>query len=119
MPRGDGTGPMGAGSMTGRGAGYCAGYGAPGYANSGPWYGYGRGFGRGRGRGFGGGGWGWRHMYYATGQPGWMRSSGYPAPYVKPDPEAEKGFLKDQADALQQELDSIKKRLSELEGGAE
>jgi hypothetical protein len=33
MPRGDGTGPMGMGQMTGRGAGYCAGFTAPGYAN--------------------------------------------------------------------------------------
>ena len=29
MPRRDGTGPMGLGAMTGRGAGYCAGYGVP------------------------------------------------------------------------------------------
>ncbi|NLV49386.1 MAG: DUF5320 domain-containing protein, partial [Clostridiales bacterium] len=33
MPRGDGTGPMGMGRMTGRGAGYCAGFAAPGYSN--------------------------------------------------------------------------------------
>ncbi|MGI6207796.1 MAG: DUF5320 domain-containing protein, partial [Anaerolineae bacterium] len=33
MPRGDRTGPQGMGPMTGRGAGYCAGYGVPGYAN--------------------------------------------------------------------------------------
>ena len=33
MPRGDGTGPAGAGPMTGRAAGYCAGYRAPGYMN--------------------------------------------------------------------------------------
>jgi len=33
MPAGDGTGPMGLGPMTGRAAGYCAGYGVPGYLN--------------------------------------------------------------------------------------
>ena len=33
MPFGDGTGPMGMGPMTGRSAGYCAGYGMPGYNN--------------------------------------------------------------------------------------
>ncbi len=33
MPGGDGTGPMGLGPMTGRAAGYCAGYGMPGYMN--------------------------------------------------------------------------------------
>lgn len=75
MPGGDGTGPMGMGSMTGRGAGYCAGYDTPGYANPVPrrysgaagfagsvnpaaapiryvadWPRVGRGMGRGRGR---------------------------------------------------------------------
>jgi len=33
MPGGDGTGPQGMGPMTGRAAGYCAGYEDPGYAN--------------------------------------------------------------------------------------
>lgn len=33
MPRGDGTGPTGAGAKTGRAAGYCAGYDRPGFAN--------------------------------------------------------------------------------------
>ena len=55
MPRGDGTGPMGMGSMTGRGAGYCAGFNTPGFANPAPRMGMafrrGVGFGRGRGRG--------------------------------------------------------------------
>ncbi|MFA5364498.1 MAG: DUF5320 family protein [Candidatus Bathyarchaeia archaeon] len=51
MPRGDGTGPNNAGPMTGRAAGYCAGYPVPGYMN--PTMGYGRGGGRGHGRGMG------------------------------------------------------------------
>lgn len=46
MPRGDGTGPRGLGPMTGRGAGFCTGYRAPGYMNFG---GRSLGFGRGRG----------------------------------------------------------------------
>ena len=33
MPGGDGTGPGGMGPMTGRAAGYCAGYPVPGYMN--------------------------------------------------------------------------------------
>jgi len=33
MPRGNGTGPAGMGPMTGRAAGYCAGYPVPGYMN--------------------------------------------------------------------------------------
>jgi hypothetical protein len=36
MPGGDGTGPMGWGPRSGRGAGYCAGYNRPGYANAVP-----------------------------------------------------------------------------------
>ena len=57
MPRGDRTGPWGSGPMTGRAAGYCAGYPVPGFMNPAPRYGRGigfrRGWGRGRGRGFG------------------------------------------------------------------
>ena len=123
MPAGDGTGPMGMGPMTGRGAGYCGGYGMPGYANPGP--------GRGLGIGWGwGGGWGrgrgWRHWYYATGLPGWARFGYAPAwgapaygPYAAPPaPEQEMEFLKAQAGWLQQQLDSISQRIAELEQGA-
>ena len=62
-------------------------------------------------------------MFYATGLPGWARFGGhgaadeYPAPYQKPDPEMEKQALNSQAEALQSELDFIKKRLSEIETG--
>ena len=38
MPLGDGTGPAGFGPMTGRAAGYCAGYPVPGYMNPGIGY---------------------------------------------------------------------------------
>jgi len=75
MPFGDGTGPLGLGPMTGRGAGFCAGFGRPvfdspmsgythpySYGNLTPvWPRLGHGFGRGLGRGFGRGfGRGWR-----------------------------------------------------------
>lgn len=72
MPWGDGTGPLGLGPMTGRGAGYCAGFPVPGFMN--PWpRGFGLGFGRGRGRGF-------RFWARFTGLPGWYRASiGLPA----------------------------------------
>lgn len=58
MPFGDRTGPQGTGPMTGRGTGYCAGSGRPGFAglNFGRcWFGFNRGPERntGRGRGFG------------------------------------------------------------------
>lgn len=117
MPRGDGTGPMGMGSMSGRAAGYCAGYGMAGVATvpaarGTAGFGPGRGF---MGRGSRGGGRGWRHWFYATGQPGWMRAGVYP----RVDAGLEKQTLKNQAEALQSQLDSIKQRLSELESGAE
>jgi hypothetical protein len=110
--------------MTGRAAGFCAGFAAPGYAN--PAAGRGFGMGGGRGRGFGmGGGRGWRHRYYATGLPGWARFGGvaapygYPAPAPVPDPKAEKQVLQDQVEMLEAELRSIRQRLSELEQPAE
>jgi len=114
MPRGDGTGPAGMGPMTGRAAGYCAGYGMPGYMNPTP--GGGGGWGRGRG-----GGWGWRNWYYATGMPGWQRAAagmpawgGPPPGAPAPNPEAEKQFLTQQVEALQQQLDAARKRLDDL-----
>ena len=43
MPFGDGTGPLGLGPMTGRRAGFCAGFGRPGFTNPMPgrWFGFG------------------------------------------------------------------------------
>lgn len=119
MPFGDGTGPMGYGPMTGRGAGYCAGYPVPGYMN--PWGGY-YGFGWGRGLGWGRGrGRGWRNMYYATGLPGWARGGGaWPValpvrvPVSGLDPSREAEFLEKQASFLEQELAEVKKRLAQL-----
>lgn len=72
MPRGDGTGPLGFGPMTGRGAGYCAGYPFAGFMP--PLYG--RGYGVGWGRG---GGRGRRNRWYAYGMMGWQRAAvGWP-----------------------------------------
>lgn len=53
MPRGDRTGPQGAGRMTGRGAGYCAGYDRPGFAGGFSGGGRRRGLGLGMRRGLG------------------------------------------------------------------
>jgi hypothetical protein len=112
---------MGAGPMTGRAAGYCAGYDMPGYAGpgyAGPGY-AGRGWGLGRG-----GGWGrgrrWRHWNYAAGLPGWGRFRPIPAwgyaPYAEPiTREQEVASLKAQADWLEKELDAVSKCLEELE----
>ena len=108
MPRGDGTGPMGMGPMTGRGAGYCAGFRTPGFMNPGVGFG-GGGIGRGR-----------RNMFYATGMPGWVRGGwGYPAPmpYPQQEPSAqdEKAYLENYAKWIEKELDEVKKRVKELE----
>ncbi|SHF61037.1 hypothetical protein SAMN02746089_02243 [Caldanaerobius fijiensis DSM 17918] len=103
MPRGDGTGPLGLGPMTGRAAGFCAGFTVPGFMN--PGIGYYRGFGRGRG---------FRWRYYYTGVPGWARY-GYPvygqvyAPQIN-----EKEFLTEQAKFLENQLQEIKERLKAL-----
>jgi len=107
MPGGDGTGPLGLGAMTGRAAGFCAGFGVPGYAN--PMLG--RGFGgRGRGLGWGRGpGRGWRARGWAV-APSAMPPAGWPQPV----PGQEADALKQQADYLQGELDAIRKRLDEL-----
>lgn len=120
MPRGDRTGPMGMGLRTGRGAGYCSGFGAPGFTNPMPGRGAGTGFGRNAGvcgRGFGGGR-GWRNTFYATGVPGWGRFGGYgvvPAAYQTADPDVENQSLKRQAELLESELEAVKKRLAEVE----
>ena len=104
MPRGDGTGPMGMGPMTGRGAGYCAGFPVPGYAN--PARGFGYGFGRGYRRGF-----------YATGLPGWARYD-YPG-YAQETEADERALLSNQVQYLEEQLREIKKRLSILDEESE
>ena len=116
MPLGDGTGPMGMGPMTGRAAGYCAGYGVPGYMN--PMGGRGFGFGRGFGRGFGFGR-GWARAGYAPAwgaPPAWGAAPWGAAPYAPPmgeDQETE--MLKAQAEWLSGQLETIQGRLAELE----
>ena len=119
MPGGDRTGPMGMGPMTGRAAGYCAGYPVPGFANAMG----GRGFGRGRG-----GGRGRRNWFYATGLTGWQRAAqgwpaygappAYPPPAAAPGPavtgEQELDALKGQAEYFEDALAGIRRRIDEL-----
>ena len=119
MPRGDRTGPAGLGPMTGRGAGYCAGYDRPGYAN--PISGRGVGF----GRGWSGRGGGFRNWYRATGLTGWQRAGmglpawgggGYysPATPYQPTQAQEKDMLTEELKALREEIKAIKNRIQEL-----
>ena len=124
MPGGDGTGPAGMGPMTGRAAGYCAGYPVAGYMNPvggrGLW-GWGRGRGGGRGR---------RNWFHATGLTGWQRAAmGYPGfgavaapavPYAAPftpamSAEQQLDGLKGQAEYFEDALEGIRKRIAELE----
>ncbi len=105
MPGGDGMGPRGMGPMTGRAMGFCVGY-AP--LRPGAGTGVGLAWGRGGGRG-------WRNRFYATGVPGWAAYEGYSAGYAKPDPAWEKQSLRDQAQSLKVELETIERRLAELE----
>lgn len=124
MPRGDGTGPAGMGPMTGRGAGYCAGYGVPGFMN--PMVGWG--FGPRGGRGFfGRGGRGHRNWFWATGLTGWQRAAmGWPAygwptwgappvaPY-QPTAEQELAALRDQVKFMEESMKEAQERIRELE----
>ena len=116
MPRGNGTGPAGMGPMTGRAAGFCAGYSMPGHTNPVGGRGF---FGRGRGFGNRGGGRGWRNWFHATGLPGWARAGyGWPAYGSVASGltvEQEMNDLKGQAEYLEDALGGIKKRIEELE----
>ncbi|ADL13296.1 DUF5320 domain-containing protein [Acetohalobium arabaticum] len=109
MPCGDGTGPEGFGPMTGRGAGFCAGYNVPGYMNDGPRRGMGRGLGRGRGMGRRGAG--RRAM-------GRRRTPAYrPRPVNNSNvdqTEAEVNYLQQEKEALENELEAIQERILEL-----
>lgn len=110
MPRGDGSGPAGMGPMTGRAAGFCAGYNVPGYMN--PYGGrMGGGFGRGRGR------W-WGAPYPAAGwgtPPYGGPYGGYPyAPSYSA--EQEKEALQNQVKFFEDQLSALQQRIEELEG---
>lgn len=103
MPRGDGTGPMGMGPKTGRGAGFCAGYSIPGTAN--PLSGTGCGMGGGRRR---------RNRFYATGLTRWQREAGIPAP-VAISPKNELEALKKQAEFFDRNLKELHGKIAKLE----
>lgn len=100
MPWGDRTGPFGLGPMTGRAAGFCAGFPVPGFANPVPGLGWGR-------------GWGWR---WWAGYRGflWPYAWGYPGYGPAYD---EKRTLKAWGAALRRQLEAVEKRLAELEEG--
>ena len=121
MPRFDGTGPAGMGSMTGGGRGLCnssrTAYGPtpilrPGYRGYGQGFGQGRGFrggfgpGFGRGRGYGRG-FDFSGDYLSMGRQYW---SSYAM-----NSQDKLNMLKDEAGAMKKELDAINDRIKKLE----
>ncbi len=109
MPRGDQTGPAGWGPMTGRAAGFCAGYNSPGFANPIPQRRYGMGYGLGLRGGRGGGRWVAPYAGYGYAAP-------MATPYgTAPTREQEMDALQAQAKYLEEALADIKKRLRDLE----
>lgn len=125
MPFGDGTGPRGIGPMSGRGAGYCAGYGRPGFAN--PILGRGS-FGSGGGMGFGFRGASLPWPYVGRGRGGlprcWYPGVASVPRYVPVSPyatemtrEQELDFLKGEAEAIKRELDRVEARIRDFEAG--
>jgi len=112
MPRGDRTGPSGSGSMSGRGAGFCAGSGMPGFANDAQ--------GRGAGwfsclrRGVRGN----RNWFHRTGLFGWQRcgADNYGSASVPPwTKDNEIQALNDELQGFERATEQIRSRLTELE----
>jgi len=111
--------------MTGRAAGYCAGYNTPGFANPAPGFGRGVGFARGfgRGRGFARGagfGRGVPAQAIATMQPyGYQNYQPVQMRYTKEqemaDLKAEKEIIERDINAMHEEIKSIETKLKDLE----
>ena len=94
--------------MTGRGLGLCEGLQTPEPGQ--PDFGRGRGFGRRRGGAGGGqGGRGWRHMFRATGVPGWARGG-----MLGGIPLSEQQMLEARAKALENELKAVRTRIGDV-----
>jgi len=124
MPMGNRNGPLGQGPRTGRAAGFCAGFGSPGYRNRRPGFRFGCGFRGGRG------GRGWRHWLYATGMTGrqsaqsGLAAVGSAAPAASSvgepaDTDPEEQQLCRQLATLQSELATVQQRVRQLETKAE
>jgi len=104
MPRGDKTGPNGAGPRTGRGLGFCTGHNQAGYLTDTAGYGRGRGFGGGRGFGRGNGfgrgmGFGFRHGYRH---------------FYEDDGISEKTLIENEINTLKDKLNSLEEKLKNL-----
>ncbi len=123
MPRGDRTGPTGAGPGTSRMKGFCMGFGNPGTLNRSQDF-------ASRGRGGGGGGQGRRNRFLNTGLTGWQRSAGFgfgrgtcefvdPGSALDLEPEPQLETLKARAGYFEKVLEGIKRRIQKLESKTE
>ena len=100
LPRLDGTGPMGMGAMTGRGAGFCNAVVNSEISNQPIYFG---GYGFGYGRGF-------RREFCVKGAPSYFKNN-FPRNSVEMD---EKTLLSNQETLLENQLKQVKDRLSRL-----
>lgn len=119
MPRGDGTGPTGAGPGTGRMRGFCMGFGTP------------EALGRSQSSAFpgrSGGSRGRRNPAGNAGTAGWQRGSGFgfgrepggsAAPATNSMAGSQLETLKSQAQHLEEALDGIKQRIQQMESRTE
>ncbi|MEJ5349547.1 MAG: DUF5320 domain-containing protein [Desulfosoma sp.] len=107
MPARDGTGPWGAGPMTGRGLGWCAAPRGVGRRTYGGCFGLGRGWwGRGPGRG-----WGWRRGFW----PGDYGPGGGWAVPRSWSREEQLQWLKNYTANLENALEEARRQIEELE----
>lgn len=113
MPRRDGTGPFGTGCMTGRRAGYGRGAGISWDENPSMESGMGRARGC-RGGRTAGNGFRWRNWFRATVLPGWMKFGGYGTGSSSSGRTNEENDLRNRANLLEAELESLRQRLEEI-----
>ena len=116
MPRGDKTGPMGEGAMTGRGEGFCAGNDQPGFISRS----FGGGFGRGPGigRGQGGGGRNRRRNFdgrFIGRTPRYYNQQVPTEEFVTSSQQEELNYLKEQAQSLKGTLENIEQQVSKMQ----
>ena len=111
MPRGDRTGPLGQGPMTGRAAGYCTGNAVPGFMN--PAAGLGMGMAWGRGGGLG------RGMAFRRGWGGFGVAPFVPYPASAGGAVAGEEVSAAEADALKAQLAGLQAAVEQISGRLE
>lgn len=111
MPAGDGTGPWGYGPRSGRAAGYCAGFGRPGFLNRRAGPGLGLGFRGGRGPGPKGL---CRRFLPGLGKGFWSRPA-TSAEFAATEQKQQRRTLQEQIEFMENALTELRQRLYELD----